>query len=73
MLYEPERHEPLTANAWNEHTARACIDEIFGDAVPSIGSRLAICGLLIRTIRSRRTPSGTFTTLQLARSGRCAV
>jgi hypothetical protein len=39
MLYEHERHEPLTANAWNEHTARACIDEIFGDAVDRFSAR----------------------------------
>jgi hypothetical protein len=32
MLYEAERHEPLTASAWDEQAARACIDEILGDA-----------------------------------------
>jgi len=33
MLYEAERHEPLTASAWNEQTARACIIEILDDAL----------------------------------------
>ena len=35
MLYEAERHEPLTASTWNEKAAQACIDEI-----PEIGSRM---------------------------------
>src|ERR1700720_2691247 len=33
MLYEAAPHEPLTASAWNEQAARACINEILDDAV----------------------------------------
>ena len=39
MLYEAERHEPLTASAWNEQAARACIDEILGDAIDRFSAR----------------------------------
>ena len=39
MLYEAERHEPLTASAWNEQAARACIDEILGDAIERFSAR----------------------------------
>ena len=38
MLYEAERHESLTASAWNEQAARACINEILDDTVV-LGSR----------------------------------
>ena len=39
MLYEAERHEPLTASAWIEQAARACIDEILGDAINRFSAR----------------------------------
>ena len=39
MLNEAERHEPLTANAWNEQAARACIDEILSDAIDRFSAR----------------------------------
>jgi len=39
MLYEAERHEPLTTSAWNEQAARACIDEILGDAIKRFSAR----------------------------------
>ena len=39
MLYEAERHEPLTASAWNEQAARACIDEILDDAIEKFSAR----------------------------------
>ena len=39
MLYEAERHEPLTAGAWNEQAARACINEILDDAVEKFSAR----------------------------------
>ncbi len=38
MLYEAERHEPLTASVWNEQAARACINEILDDAVDSFSA-----------------------------------
>ena len=39
MLYEAERHEPLTASAWNEQAARAFINEILDDAVDKFSAR----------------------------------
>ena len=39
MLYEAERHESLTASAWNEQAARACINEILDDAVDKFSAR----------------------------------
>jgi hypothetical protein len=39
MLYEAERHEPLTTSAWDERTARACIDEILSDAIDRFSAR----------------------------------
>jgi lanthionine synthetase-like protein len=33
MLYEPDRHEPLSDTAWDEAAARACIEAILGDAI----------------------------------------
>ena len=39
MLYEAERHESLTATAWNEQAARACINEILDDAVDKFSAR----------------------------------
>jgi Lanthionine synthetase C-like protein len=39
MLYESEHHEPLTVSAWNEQAARACIDEILGDAIDRFSAR----------------------------------
>jgi hypothetical protein len=33
QLYEPERHEPLTATEWDERRARAAIDEILGECL----------------------------------------
>ena len=39
MLYEAERHELLTASAWNEQAARACINEILDDAVDKFSAR----------------------------------
>jgi predicted acylesterase/phospholipase RssA len=39
MLYEAERHESLTASAWNEQVARACINEILDDAVDKFSAR----------------------------------
>ena len=33
MLYEPDRHEPLSEAAWDEAAARACIETILGDAI----------------------------------------
>jgi hypothetical protein len=39
MLYELERHEPLTVRAWNEQAARACINEILNDAVDKFSAR----------------------------------
>src|SRR5262245_48559398 len=40
MLYEAERHEPLTASAWNEQAAQACIDKILGDAIDRFSARV---------------------------------
>ena len=71
MLCEAERHETLTASAWNEQAALACINEILNDTVDS--SRLATSGLLIRSIGSRRTPAGTFTSARRAPFGRCTI
>jgi hypothetical protein len=39
MLYEAERHESLTASAWNEQAARACINEILDDTVGNFSAR----------------------------------
>src|SRR6516225_2088574 len=39
MLYEAERHEPLTTSAWDERTAQACIDEILSDAIDRFSAR----------------------------------
>jgi hypothetical protein len=39
MLYEAERHETLTASAWNEQAAWACINEILDDAVEKFSAR----------------------------------
>ena len=39
MLYEAERHETLTASAWNEQAALACIDEILNDTVEKFSAR----------------------------------
>ena len=39
MLYEPERHEPLTATAWKEQAVRDCIDEILSDAIDRFSAR----------------------------------
>jgi hypothetical protein len=39
MLHEAERHETLTAGAWNEQAARACINEILDDAVEKFSAR----------------------------------
>jgi hypothetical protein len=39
MLYEAERHESLTASAWNEQTARASINEILDDVVDKFSGR----------------------------------
>ena len=71
MLYEAEGHELLTASAWNEQAARACINEIL--TTPSTSSRLATSGLLIRSTVSRRTPAGISTSARPAQSGRCVI
>src|SRR5271166_1424327 len=39
MLYDAERHETLTANAWNEQAAVACINEILNDTVDKFSAR----------------------------------
>ena len=39
MLYEAERHEELTTSAWDEQVARACIDDIVGDAIDRFSAR----------------------------------
>lgn len=39
MLYDAERHESLTASAWNEQAARACIKEILDDAADKFSAR----------------------------------
>jgi hypothetical protein len=39
MLYEAERHEELTSSAWDEQAARACIDDIVGDAIDRFSAR----------------------------------
>jgi hypothetical protein len=39
MLYDAERHESLTASAWNEQAARACINEILDDAADKFSAR----------------------------------
>jgi hypothetical protein len=39
MLYEAERHERVTASAWNEQAAQACIDEILCDAIDRFSAR----------------------------------
>ena len=39
MLYEAEGHELLTASAWNEQAAQACINEILDDAVDKFSAR----------------------------------
>src|SRR5262249_43727184 len=33
MLYEPDRHEPLTEARWDEAKARACVEAILNDAI----------------------------------------
>jgi hypothetical protein len=39
MLYEAERHEELTSSDWDEQAARACIDDIVGDAIERFSAR----------------------------------
>jgi hypothetical protein len=39
MLYEPERHQPLTATAWKEQPVRDCLDEILSDAIDKFSAR----------------------------------
>jgi len=36
-LYDPAQHRPLAAPAWSEHSARAAIESIAGDAVAAYG------------------------------------
>jgi hypothetical protein len=37
MLFDPERHEPLTADGWDEGRARVCIDAIVGETRDALG------------------------------------
>jgi len=39
MLYEADRHEELTASAWDEQAARACIDDIVEDVIDRFSAR----------------------------------
>jgi hypothetical protein len=38
MLYEPQRHEALVAEAWDEGRARACIEAIVRDTQGALGA-----------------------------------
>ena len=71
ILYEAERHEPLTASAWNEKAAQACIDEILGDTIDKFSARNLWPSHPLHSF----SPDARWNLYigEPARSGRCAI